>query len=669
MDRALLRRFRRRHNGGSVGHVSTALRLALVAVAIAPLAVLAVAAALAVGGLAIYSSYAQELPSAEEIRRLSVDTFETTRLYDRTGQHVLFEIMPQRMDQGKRTWVPLSRIPEHLRNGTIAAEDKTFYTNPAGINVEGLARAVVGLVRGEYAGGGSSITQQLVRNVIMPLAERLERSETRKIKELILSVELTRRYPGMEGRDQILEWYLNNVYYGRWAYGPEAAAQAYFGKHAEELTLAECAMLVPLGNLPTLLWEGDGLRYAWERDADLKRRQELVLTMMAEQGYITAAEAEAAKREAVVIAPLQVEMAAPHFVVYVRDILEKRYGREAVYGGGLQVITSIDLGIQAKAEELARKQIAAIRQERNAHNAAVVVLNTKTAEILAMVGSVDYNDLVIKGNINMAVTPRQPGSSFKPFVYATAFAQGYTPATMVMDVRTSFPDPSGGLPYVPENYSRSFRGPILLRQALGCSYNVPAVAVCQLVGPQKAVGTARAMGISTLQALVGGQVKRNLPADEYGLSVALGGYEITLLDMTYGFTVFANGGTMLGTPLQGEEPKPGFRRLDPVSVLRVTDAKGRLIDQYTEPQRQEVIRPEVAFLINDVLSDNQARTAAFGANSFMVIPDRPAAVKTGTTNEYRDGWAIGYTPQYAVGVWVGNAHNNEPMKNTPGVRA
>lgn len=640
-----------------MGGWPTALRFAIVLVAIGLFAILAGVAAAVSTAFVVYESFARELPSPEEIQRRSVETFETTRLYDRTGQHVLYEFMPQEdMSGGKRTWVPLARIPEYLRNATIAVEDKTFYTNPGGINIEGVTRAAWGVIRGQYAGGGSSIYQQLVRNVIMSPEERMEPSYERKIKEMILSIELTRRYPGIEGRNKILEWYLNNIFYGRHAYGVEAAAQAYFGKHVEELSLAESAMLVPLGNLPTLLWRGYGLRYASEQDAELKRRQELVLEQMYRQGYITAEEAERAKQEAVVIVPEGGALIAPHFVIYVRDELEKKYGKEAVYSGGLQVITSIDLDIQAKAQEIARQHIAKIRAERNAHNAAVVVLDPKTAEILAMVGSLDYEDDSIDGQVNMATSPRQPGSSFKPFVYATAFAQGYTPATMIMDVRTSFPDPPSAVPYVPENYSRTFHGPILLRRALGSSLNIPAVAMAHKVGTDKIVRTARAMGITTLTEA------------GYGLSLALGGYGVTLLDMTYAFSVFANGGTMLGEPIPAEQLRPGYRRLNPVSVLRVSDARGNALYEYRGPQRQEVIRPEVAFLINDILSDNNARAPAFGPNSYLVLEDRPAAAKTGTTDDFIDGWTVGYTPQYVVGVWVGNA-NAEPMIKAPGVRA
>ncbi len=604
---------------------------------------------LAIGGtvLSVYAVYAQELPSAEEVGQRSAETFETTRIYDRTGEHLLYEIIPP--DGGRRTWVSLPRVSEHLRNATIAVEDRTFYTNPGGINVEGLLRAARGILRGEDEGGGSSIHQQLVRNVIMSPEERMQRSYARKVKEIVLSFELSRRYPGMEGREKVLEGYLNNIFYGHHAYGVEAAAQTYFGKSAAEVSLAEAAMLVPLGNRPAL--------NPIDAPEEAKRRQEVVLDQMYVQGYITGEEAWAAKQESLTIAPPSFDIDAPHFALYVRDLLVEEYGSKAVYGGGLNVITSLDMETQAKAEETVRERVSELRDDHNARNAATVVLDAKTSEIQAMVGSADYHDESIDGQVNMAISPRQPGSSFKPFTYATAFAEGYTPATMMMDVRTSFPVPPGSPPYVPENYSRRFHGPVSLRRALACSYNVSTVAIANKVGTDKIAGTARAMGVTTFD-------KAN-----YGLSLTLGAAEVRLLDMVYAFNVFANEGTMYGgTPVGAERFGSADRRLDPVSVLKVTAPDGRLLYEHETLQRQEVLRPEVAFLVTDILSDNQARVPGFGANNALELEDRPAAAKTGTTDDYRDAWTVGYTPQYVVGVWVGNA-NYEMMERAPGARA
>jgi penicillin-binding protein 1C len=644
----LYRRRSKRHSRqrlGLGGAFGVALRVSIVIVVIGLLGIMGSILVAVGSAAAVYAAYAKDLPEATEISALSTETFETTRIYDRTGQHLLWEIFPE--DAGRRTWVPLAQIPEHLRNATIAAEDRTFYTNPAGINIEGLARAVWGELSGEDRGGGSSIAQQLVRNVIMTPEERMERSYVRKLKEAILAFELTRQYPGVEGRDMILEWYLNNIFYGHFAYGVEAAAQTYFNKSVSDLTLAEAAMIVPLGQSPA--------RNPIDRPEDAKRYQEVILDEMVRQGYITPEEAWAAKQETLTISAARFDMQVPHWVLYAQDVLIQRFGRRATFGGGLQVITTIDLEVQAQAQETAREHVTALRDRHKVTNAAVVIIDTRTAEILAMVGSVDYYDKEIDGQVNMALAPRQPGSSFKPFTYATAFAQGYTPATMVMDVRTSFPDFPNPAPYVPENYTRTFHGPMLLRRALASSYNIPAVAVQHMVGTMNVIDLAHSMGITTL----------NSP--HYGLALTLGGGDVKLLDMVYAFTVFANNGDMLGVPIVPETYRSGHRQLDPVAILKVTDASGNVVYEYTEPHRQEVLRPEVAYLITDILADNQARTPGFGANSFLVVQDRPAAGKTGTTNNFHDGWAVGYTPQYTIGVWVGNA-DYKRMENLPGVR-
>ena len=642
-----LRRWRRRprRSGGLL-----ALRFSIVTLSALVFALLAGVLAVAGSAYGVYAFYAQDLPSADEISQMyDAGSFETTRLYDRTGETVLYEIISPDIDRGRRTWVPLSRIPEHLRNATIAVEDKTFYTNLWGINVEGILRAVGGQLRGEYAGGGSSIPQQLVRNTVYSFDDRTDRDVLlvfRKVRELVLTVELARRYPGVEGRDRILEWYLNQNFYGHHAYGVEAAAQTYFDKSVDELTLPESAMLVPVGNAPVL--------NPIDEFEEAKKRQELVLDQMYLQGYVTAEEAWAAKQETLVIAPPGFDITVPHFVLYARKVLEQKYGSDAVYGGGLQVITSIDLEIQAKAEEIARQHIDEISEERNAHNAAIVVIDAKTAEIVALVGSLDFRDEAIDGEVDMAATnARGPGSSFKPFTYATALAQGYTLATMVMDRDTTFVLTTGER-YTPPNYSRRFHGPVTFRQALARSLNVPAVAVMEMVGPKRVVETAHAMGITTLNE------------GKHELSLGLGSYPVKLLDMAFAFSVFANGGTMLGERVPSDSYVPGHRRLEPVSVLTVADPDGSSLYAYGGPQRQEVIRPEIAYLINDTLSDNDVRAPSFGVDSYIRIDERPAAAKTGT-NQQNDAWTIGYTPQYVVAVWVGNADHSD-MKGASGVR-
>jgi len=644
---ARMQRRRRRYNGGTP--VSTLLlRLGLLAalgllLAFTTLTVTAVGSA-----LTAYAYFTQDLPAPEAVRvQTTEQSFKTTKIYDRTGKVVLYEIYDPY--GGNRTPVPLSRIPDHLKNATIALEDKNFYTNP-GFDIRGLVRAFINNLRGLPIQGASSITQQLIKNVIIPPEERMVRSYERKIKETILAWELSRRYPGREGKDQILEWYLNTINYGNLAYGVQAAAETYFGKDVSELTLAEAAMLAaipqwpainPLSNDPALVQKS-------------YERRNIVLDQMYLQGYITAAEAFAAKQE-VYHPPRRVSnetILAPHFVVYVRQLLEEKYGPELLYRGGLRVYTTLDLELQSKAEEFAKNQVRKLQEEgRDVTNAAVVVLDPRTAEIKVMMGSLDYFDPTIDGQVNMATSPRQPGSAFKPFTYVTAFMKGYTPATLIMDVRTSFPDDPHP-PYAPENYDRKYHGPQLLRSALANSYNIPAVKLLNLVGVRNVIDTAHRIGINTLTR------------DDYGLALTLGGGEVSLLDMTYAFSVFANMGIMRGQPVPLEKRRPGFRELDPVAILRVEDSQGNVLEEYKGPEERQVLPPQPVYLLNHILSDNAARAPMFGVNSPLKL-SRPAAVKTGTTNDWRDAWTIGYTPQVVVGVWVGNA-DNHPMDRVAG---
>jgi membrane carboxypeptidase/penicillin-binding protein PbpC len=377
---------------------------------------------------------------------------------------------------------------------------------------------------------------------------------------------------------------------------------------------------------------------------------------MLREGYITAEEAVAAKFE-----PLEVrsslaerfDIQAPHFSLYVQDRLVQELGEQAYQG--LKVYTTVDLDLQNRAEAMAKEQVGELKEEdRDVTNAAVVVIRATTGEILAMVGSVDYWDESIDGNVNVALADRQPGSAFKPFTYVTALAQGYSPATMIMDVRTGFYDAPNPY-YVPENYDRRYHGPQRLRQALARSYNMPAVWMLDKVGVKNVINTAHRMGINTLDA------------DYYGLSLTLGGGEVRLLDMVYAFSVFANGGAMAGQPVSEERYRPGFRDLDPVVILRIEDSQGQVIRQYLHPETRQVLSSQLAFLMSDILSDNGARLAAFGVNNRLHFEDRPVAAKTGTTDDWRDAWTVGYTPQLVTGVWVGNS-DNEPMKHVPGAR-
>lgn len=589
----------------------------------------------------VYAYYAQQVPPAEMIEIQTSQSFKTTKIYDRTGTKLLYEVFDPRW--GNRTVVPIDQIPDNLKYATIAIEDKDFYTNP-GINIRGMARALYVDITGQGFQGGSSITTLLVKNVIIPAEERTERDLSRKIKEAILAIEITRRY----SKDQILEWYLNTVFYGNMAYGVEAAAQNYFGKQVQDLSLAECAMLAVLPNAPAT-------HSPLTNPEEARIRQHLVLDAMFREGYITQEEIVAAKVEELRYAPVRYDIEAPHFVMYVRQILEERYGSDLLYQGGLKVYTTLDLELQRVAEDIAREHIAELQaDERNATNAAVVSMKPDTGEILVMMGSLDYFNRDIDGQVNVTLAERQPGSSFKMFTYTEALQQGYTAATMVMDVRTTFPDPDYSNPYTPEDYDREFRGPLRLRQALARSINVAAVKVMSWVGVRNVIDLAHRMGINTLTR------------DYYGLSLTLGGGEVRLLDMTYAFSVLANGGYMTGQPISEEKLRPGYRELDPVAILRVEDANGNVLEEYQSPEQREIISPQVSYIITHMLSDNVARTPSFGSRSMLWLGnDRPVAAKTGTTTDYRDSWTVGFTPQLCTGVWVGNS-NNDPMEHVPG---
>jgi len=575
---------------------------------------------------------------------------------------------------GDRQYTGYGALPPAVVSATVALEDKTFFTNP-GYDLVGIARALISNLRGESIQGGSSITQQLVKNTLIPLEQRAERSYARKVREILLAAEITRLY----SKEQILEWYLNTNFYGNLAYGVDAAALVYFGKHATDLSLAEAAMLAAVPQSPGL--------NPTDAPEVAKQRQEIALDAMTREGFITAAQAAGAKAEAINIQPSvkRFDIQAPHFSVYVRQQLVKMYGEDLVNRGGLTVITTLDLDLQHQAECAARTQIARlsggdpngvvapegggeceaaaflppVREseagvDHHVTNAAVIALKPDTGEILALVGSLDYWDPAISGNFNIAVDGlRQPGSSFKPFTYLEAFRIGYSPSSMLLDIPTNFPLASGDV-YVPENYDLKFHGPVSMRTALARSYNIPAVQTINLVGVDGVVRLAHQLGINTLEL------------GQYGLALTLGGGEVTLLDETYAYSVFANSGVMAGQPVPAEDQRPGYRVLDPIAILRVEDRFGRVPYQRDAPEKQSILSPELAYLLNSVLSDNEARAAAFGRGNPLELPDRPAGAKTGTTNDFRDNWTVGYVPQLAVGVWVGNADNTE-MKGVTGL--
>lgn len=642
---------------------------------------------------AVYAYFTQDLPdytSLETLGQADSDTFETSKIYawgdpkaDGTRDLVLiYEIIDPL--GGDRQWLKLDQIAPAFLDATIAIEDKTFWDNP-GFDLQGIGRAFYEYVlEGGQVQGGSSITQQVIKNTLIEPERRAVGAEVglddyrRKLEELLLAHRATNSY----SKEQILEWYLNTNFYGNLAYGIEAAARVYFNKTAAQLTLPEAAMLAAIPQSPAL--------NPFDNPEAAKQRQEIVLDAMAREGFISAEAAAAAK-----LSPVQVvarpeerfDIIAPHFALKVRQQLEEMYGPSLVLGGGLRVYTTLDLTMQRQAECIVQAQLtrlsgelgtgltadeqdscpalaflppqasADIGVDHRVNNAAVVMLDPRTAEIKAMVGSRDYWDASIDGSFNVAVDGlRQPGSAFKPFAYLTALSQGYNAATMLLDVETDFGTPFNGIPYVPQNYDRQFRGPVLLRQALGSSYNVPAVQATSWVGVDRVLRTAHNMGITSLDK----------GANAYGLSLTLGGGEVTLLDMVYAYSVMDNMGVMVGQPRPEEKQRLGFRALDPVMILRVEDRNGRLLYEYTQPQRREILTPQLAYLMNDILADRRARCGGFGCPNVLELSgNRPAAVKTGTTNEFRDGWAIGYTPQLVTGVWLGNT-DSSPMRNLPG---
>jgi 1A family penicillin-binding protein len=599
----------RRREGPSFASV------ALVSLLVVVLLFLVMACGLAVGYVAI----AADLPSPEALRAQSAG-FVSTQIYDRNG-YLLYEIMDP--SGGRRILVPYEQISPYLINATVATEDARFWHHP-GVDPIGIARALFQNVQeGGIVSGASTIPQILVRNVLLSPEERTEQTVLRKIREAVLASEVSRRY----SKREILEIYLNEVNFGNLAYGIEAAAETYFGKKAGDLTLAEAALLAGLPQAPAYWdpytnWEG------------AKRRQAVVLDLMVEASYISQTEAEAAKAEPLNLQPRQLDVKAPHFVTWVQQLLEQKYGADVLYRSGLRVTTTLDSRLQAIAQEEAQANLAKL-EDRHATNAALVALKPDTGEVLAMLGSADFNNPDIDGQVNVALRLRQPGSSIKPINYVTAFEKGWTPATLIWDVTTQWQG-TAGEPYIPKNYDGKEHGPVLVRQALAQSLNIPAVKTLEFVGLPAMLDTAHRMGIASLNRT------------DYGLSLTLGGGDVTLLELTGAYAVFANGG----------------KRVPPVAILRIEDAAGRIIEEYQPPPAEQVISPQHAYLITDILADNQARAPMFGANSALKL-SRPAAAKTGTTDDWRDGWTLGYTPDLVAGVWVGNA-DNTPMKGVSG---
>jgi membrane peptidoglycan carboxypeptidase len=604
-------------------------------------------AMVAIGGgisFAVYYHYAQDLerPDIALARTGSAGT----RIFDRNG-NLLYEFVDPL--SGLKNTVPLSEISPWLIYATISTEDASFYDNP-GVNIKGLLRAALenltpfgpGFLQGS---GGSSITQQLVKNVYIPLEERTERSLGRKLKEVILAIELKRRYDD----DQILEWYLNQVYYGNFANGAEAAAWRYFGKPAKDLSLAEAAMLAGIPSAP-----GDYSPVIPENRPEATRRQHYVLDLMVEHGYITQKQADEAKQEELIFEEGTFPINAPHFVFYVKDVITEmcEKGRlelpedtdcsQLVYRGGLRVTTSLDLPLQQRAESIIEEQISAVEDRYGGHNAAAVVIEPATGEILAMVGSRNYFREDIDGQVNITISERSPGSSIKVYTYLTAFLQGWTTATVVRDEPIDIKSDTGE-PI--QNWNFQFKGPVTVRTALAESINIPAIRTILAVGVEHVVDTAHKMGITSL----------NDPS-RYGPALTIGGGEVKLLDHTYAYSVFANNGLMVGMPTVEDLPS-GYRQLDPVAILRVENALGTVLYEYTGADSLQVVPAPYAYLITDILSKSAIQWSGLTIS-------RPAAAKTGTSENFRDSLVMGYTPDRAVGVWMGNADNTPMAEGT-----
>jgi len=561
----------------------------------------------------VFAWYARDLPSPGT---LSQNTGSSTVYYDRDGK-VLYEMYKDK----NRIPVSIKDISKYVKEGTIAIEDKSFYQH-GGVSQSGLLRAFFNIFLKRRFEGGSTLTQQLIKNVLLDSS----RTPSRKIKEMILAFEVERRYT----KDEILEMYLNETPYGGTYYGVMSASRGYFGKDPKDLNLVQSAILSGLPQNPSAYSPHSGVKDAW------KGRAMDVLRRMREDGYITRDQEQKALKDLnnVKFTPPQLEIDAPHFVFYVKDQIEKEFGSKLIEQG-VKVKTTLSLDVQRAAQKAVHDEIVNLKGY-NVGNGSAVVLDSKTGEILAMVGSYDYANEKF-GKFNVATAQRQPGSTVKPLTYALAFEKGYTPATLLMDVKTEFIAQGSDKPYTPENYDSKFRGPVQARFALANSYNIPAVKMLAMVGVRDFLQKAYDMGLTTF-------APTDANMNRFGLAVTLGGGESTLLDMTSAFTVFATGGV----------------RHDPTSILEITDFKGKKIYKQSKPKDHQVLSKEVAFLISHILSDNIARADAFGPNSYLNIPGKTAAVKTGTTNDKRDNWTIGYTNAVTVGVWVGN-NDNAPM--------
>jgi len=581
--------------------------------------------------LSVFFYYAKDLPRPEDFNERA--PIQSTKIYDRTGKVLLYEIYGDE----KREIIPLSQIPEYLKEAVIATEDANFYKHH-GIDFDGIFRAIkLDLKLRKLTYGGSTISQQLIRSTFLSTKKTVKR----KIREIILTLELERRY----SKEQILGWYLNQIPFGPNIYGVESASKNYFNKSAKDLSVAEAATLAAMIKAPSYYSNN-------EYKDELLIRRNYALDRMAQEHYLNQEEVSKAKKEELKLAKNIQSIKAPHFVLYIENYLFKKYGKDFLEQGGFKIYTSLDWELQQEAEKIVKKG-AERNKFYNAYNAALVAIDPKTGQILAMVGSKDWYAKKPEGcdkktgkckfdpkvNVTTYKIGRQPGSAFKPFVYATAFQNGYSDKDIVIDEKTDF-GVWGDKHYVPENYDGRFRGPVTLRQALAQSLNVPSIKVLiNLAGIAKSIENAKKFGITTLSK----------PNSFYGPSIVLGGGEVKLLDMVSAYGVFATEGL----------------RIPPVSILKIEDSKGNIIEKSNvNPKR--VLEKKPARLINNILSDNIARAPMFGSHSSLYFKNYEVAAKTGTTDNFRDAWTIGYTPSIVTGVWVGN-NNNVSMAKKPSV--
>ena len=553
----------------------------------------------------------RSLPNPNQL--IEREVAQSTKIYDRTGENILYEISGDE----KRTLVTLQEIPDYVKQATISIEDKNFYKH-GGFSLWAMFRTMVTNVIYRRSAGGSTLTQQFVKNAVLTP----EKTISRKIKELILSYRLEKKF----SKKEILQMYLNEIPYGSNAYGVEAASQKYFGKGVKDVSLSEAAILAAIVQVPSRYSP-----YGPNKDI-LLGRKDYVLDLMSEQGYISESERDAAKSQEITFKGPETNITAPHFVMYIKGILADKYGEKMVEQEGLKIYTTLDLFKQKIAEETIAERTENYPEKYGANNAALVAIDPKTGQILAMVGSRDYFNDEIDGQVNVTDRPRQPGSSMKPIVYAALFEKGYTPDTILYDVLTNF-STNSAQPYQPHNYSGQEIGPVTIRKALAGSLNIPAVKAIYLANINNVIDLAENLGYSTLY-----------PRSRFGLSLVLGGGEVKLLEHANAYSAFARDGQL--SPI--------------VSILKVEDKDGKIIEEY-QPSDKKALSPQVARMINSVLSDNEARSYVFGAKNYLTLGDRPVAAKTGTTNDFHDAWALGYTPSLVAGVWVGNS-DNQAMK-------